>query len=174
MTDAEEADRWRGSRRGDRTLRGPTQRGMSKPNYPLGSLDLEIDRAGNVWVGMMYQASVARFDRKTETMQVFAIPAEWQKGASVSQQVTATNVHVDGKVWVKSQEGNQILRLEPATGTWENLGAFKGGVERHPFLLERLIERRSLCRHANDTAIPRRNAVEPIRCLTAPGAHHVL
>jgi streptogramin lyase len=98
---------------------------VSKPNYPLGSLDLEIDRAGNVWVGMMYQASVAKFDRKIETVQLFAIPAEWQKGASVSQQVTATNLHVDGKVWVKNQEGNQILRLEPATGTWENLGAFK-------------------------------------------------
>jgi streptogramin lyase len=98
---------------------------VSKPDYPLGSLDLEIDRDGNVWAGMMYQASVAKFDSKTETVQLFPIPADWQKGASVSQQVTATNLHVDGKVWVKNQEGNQILRLEPATGQWENLGAFK-------------------------------------------------
>jgi len=101
---------------------------VNKPDYPKGSLDLEIDKSGNVWVGMMYQAAVARFDRKTETVMAFPIPAEWQKGASVSQQVTATNMHVDGKVWVKNQEGNQILRLEPATGKWENLGAFKDPV----------------------------------------------
>ncbi len=101
---------------------------VSKPDYPKGSLDLEIDRDGYIWAGMMYQASVAKFDRKSEKVELFAIPAEWQKGASVSQQVTATNRHVDGKIWVKNQEGNQILRLEPDTGKWENLGAFKDPV----------------------------------------------
>jgi streptogramin lyase len=74
---------------------------------------------------MMYQAAVAKFDRKTERVQSFTIPAEWQVGASVSQQVTPTNTHVDGKVWVKNAEGNQILRLDPSTGQWENLGAYK-------------------------------------------------
>jgi len=33
--------------------------------------------------------------------------------------------HVDGKVWVKNSDRAQILRLDPAAGTWEHLGSFK-------------------------------------------------
>ena len=43
---------------------------VTKPGWPLGSLDLEIDRDDNVWLGMMYQASIARFDQKTETFKM--------------------------------------------------------------------------------------------------------
>ena len=95
---------------------------VPKPDSPLGSLDLETDRDGNLWVGMMYQAAVAKFDRRTEEVQNFTIPTEWQVGASVSQQVTPTHSHVDGKVWVKNAVGNQILRLDPAG--WTLLAAF--------------------------------------------------
>jgi virginiamycin B lyase len=32
---------------------------------------------------------------------------------------------IDGKVWVKNSDRAQILRLDPATGQWENFGSFK-------------------------------------------------
>ena len=32
---------------------------------------------------------------------------------------------MDGKVWVKNSDQAQILRLDPKTGQWENLGSFK-------------------------------------------------
>src|SRR3954462_5874629 len=38
-----------------------------KPRYPIGTLDLETDKAGNLWIAMMYQGGLARFDKKTET-----------------------------------------------------------------------------------------------------------
>jgi len=35
-----------------------------KPGWSEGTLDLEIDRDGNPWVGVMYQSAIAKFDRK--------------------------------------------------------------------------------------------------------------
>src|SRR5262245_2382058 len=49
-----------------------------KAGFPVGTLDLKTDQAGNLWIGMMYQAGVARFDKKTETFKVWSIPKEWQ------------------------------------------------------------------------------------------------
>jgi streptogramin lyase len=95
-----------------------------KPGYPVGTLDLKSDRQGNLWIGMMYQAGVARFDKKTETFKTWAIPKEWQTDAAQSGHLDPTSMHVDGKVWVKNSDRSQILRLDPETGQWENLGSF--------------------------------------------------
>ena len=95
-----------------------------KPGYPVGTLDLKSDRQGNLWIGMMYQAGVARFDKKTETFKAWAIPKEWQTDAAQSGHLDPTSMHVDGKVWVKNSDRSQIMRLDPETGQWENLGSF--------------------------------------------------
>jgi streptogramin lyase len=42
---------------------------ITKPGAPLGSLDLVLDKQGNIWLGTMYQGSLAKFDRKTTTFQ---------------------------------------------------------------------------------------------------------
>lgn len=95
-----------------------------KAGYPVGTLDLGTDKAGNLWIGMMYQAGIARFDKKTETFKTWAIPKEWQTDAAQSGHLDASSTHVDGKVWVKNSDGSQILRLDVETGQWENLGSF--------------------------------------------------
>ena len=75
---------------------------------------------------MMYQAGVARFDPKTEKFETWSVPKEWQTDATQQAFVDAGHSpHVDGKVWVKNSDRAQILRLDPATGKWENLGSFK-------------------------------------------------
>jgi len=96
-----------------------------KPGFPAGTLDLETDRTGNLWIAMMYQAGVARFDKKTETFQTWPVPKEWQSDATQQAFLTPTASEVDGKVWVKNSDRAQILRLDPATGKWENFGSFK-------------------------------------------------
>src|SRR5215831_4259121 len=73
-----------------------------KPGYPIGKLD-----------------------RATETFQTWKVPQQWQTDATQQAFLTPTNSHVDGKVWVKNSDRAQILRLDPATGEWENLGSFK-------------------------------------------------
>src|SRR6202521_1697736 len=40
-----------------------------KPASPIGELALRPDQDGNLWVGMMYQGGLAKFDRKTEKFQ---------------------------------------------------------------------------------------------------------
>jgi streptogramin lyase len=95
-----------------------------KPGYPVGTLDLKPDPQGNLWIGMMYQSGVARFDKKTETFKTWAIPKEWQTDAAQSGHLDPTSMHVDGKVWVKNSDRSQIMRLDPETGQWENLGSF--------------------------------------------------
>jgi streptogramin lyase len=95
-----------------------------KEGFPVGTLDLETDRDGNIWVAMMYQGGVARLDKKTGAVQTWSVPKEWQTDATQQSFASPTSSHVDGKVWVKNSDRAQILRLEPATNTWENFGTF--------------------------------------------------
>ena len=96
-----------------------------KPGFPVGTLDIENDKAGNLWIAMMYQGGVARFDKKSETFQTWAVPQEWQTDATQQAFLSPTYSEVDGRVWVKNSDRAQILRLDPVTGQWENLGSFK-------------------------------------------------
>ena len=101
-----------------------------KPGYPVGTLDLGLDKAGNPWIGMMYQAGIARFDKKTETFTTWSIPKEWQTDAAQAGHLDPSFAHVDGKVWVKNSDRSQILRLDVASGQWENLGSFSADGKR--------------------------------------------
>jgi virginiamycin B lyase len=95
-----------------------------KPGFPVGTLDLEMEKSGKLWISMMYQAGVARFDPKTEKFETWSVPKEWQTDATQQAFVTPVSSDVDGKVWVKNSDRAQILRLDPATGKWENFGSF--------------------------------------------------
>ena len=101
-----------------------------KPGYPVGTLDLGFDKDGNPWIGMMYQAGIARFDKKTETFTTWSIPKEWQTDATQAGHLDPSFAHVDGKVWVKNSDRSQILRLDVASGQWENLGSFSADGKR--------------------------------------------
>jgi streptogramin lyase len=103
-----------------------------KPGYPVGTLDLGLDKEGNPWIGMMYQGGIARFDKKTETFKTWSIPKEWQTDAAQSGHLDPSFTHVDGKVWVKNSDRSQILRLDVASGQWENLGSFKDPASGKP------------------------------------------
>ena len=55
---------------------------VQKPGAPKGTLDLELDQDGNIWVGLMYQTGMAKFDRTTGSLRIYPIPAEWQTDAA--------------------------------------------------------------------------------------------
>ena len=101
-----------------------------KPGYPIGMLDIEADKAGDLWMGLMYQAGVARFDKKTETFKTWSVPKAWQTDAAQTGMVEPVSADVDGKVWVKNSDGGQIMRLDPKTDQWENLGGFSADGKR--------------------------------------------
>ena len=95
----------------------------TKKGFPVGALDLEADKQGNIWVGAMYQASIAKFDKKTATFQSWSVPKEWDTDAAQLGHLAVGNAHVDGKVWIKNSDGTKIYRLDLATGKMEDLGA---------------------------------------------------
>jgi virginiamycin B lyase len=96
-----------------------------KPGFPVGTLDLETTKGGDIWLSLMYQGGVARFDKKTGTFQTWSVPKEWQTDATQQAFVSPNHSDVDGKVWVKNSDRAQILRLDPKTGAWENFGSFQ-------------------------------------------------
>lgn len=105
---------------------------VQKPGYPMGTLDLELAADGNLWIGLMYQSGVAKFDRATETFRIYPIPADWQKEATQQSHLSVAATTVDGKAWVKNSDGSQVMRLDIASGTYENLGTFRNPASNRP------------------------------------------
>ncbi len=90
-----------------------------KPNDVIGQLAMDFDKDENLWIAMIFQAAIAKFDRKTEKFQVFQLPPELNKDYRELTFVSPQNSHVDGKVWVNDSGSYNQLRLDIATGKWE-------------------------------------------------------
>jgi streptogramin lyase len=96
-----------------------------KPGWPLGTLNLEIDKDDNPWVGVMYQSAIAKFDKKTEKYQIWQTPKEWDTAGGQLGHLAVYGTPADNKVWIKNSDGTNIYRLDLATNKFENLGAPK-------------------------------------------------
>jgi virginiamycin B lyase len=97
-----------------------------KKGFPTGTLDLEAGADGDsLWIGLMYQAGIAKFDKKSERFQLFALPPEWQSDSAQMGMVTPTHADVDGKVWTKNNAQNALIRIDLASGKLESLGTPK-------------------------------------------------
>jgi virginiamycin B lyase len=92
---------------------------VRKGAYSNGNLDLEFDKEGNIWLGMMNQTGAAKFDRKTEKFTFFPIPQEMLDEETQTAMVAPVNMHVDGKVWINSAEKPRVSRFDPKTGQYE-------------------------------------------------------
>ena len=104
---------------------------ISKPEFPTGVLALRSDREGKLWIGNMYQASIARFDQGTETFQFFGPEAKDNLASTQLNQVAANNSHVDGKVWAQNSGFAGVHRFDLATGKSETWAPFKDAKEPH-------------------------------------------
>jgi virginiamycin B lyase len=105
---------------------------VQKPGYPMGTLDLELDQDGNIWIGLMYQSGVARFDRATEAFRIYPLPKDWQTDATQQSHFSVAATKVDGKAWVKNSDRSQVMRLDVASGEYENLGTFRDPETNRP------------------------------------------
>jgi len=96
-----------------------------KPEQPKGGLDIEFDPDGNIWLSLMYQAGIAKIDRKTHDVTMYPFPKEWQSPSTQASMVSPQHSDVDGKVWTNNQEDHFTYRLDVATGKFENMGQNK-------------------------------------------------
>ena len=95
-----------------------------KPGFPTGALALEPDSDGNLWLAMMFQAGLAKFDMKTETFRLFPVQSEINIDTTQQSLLTPRHLNVDGKVWTNDVRKQAVLRLDVATGKYEVFDPF--------------------------------------------------
>lgn len=105
---------------------------MHRENAPTGSLGLRTDAAGNLWLGNMYQATIIKFDPKTEKFQFWTLPAEQNIAAAQINMVSPQHSDVDGKVWTQNNGFAGVHRLDIATGKIETWQPFKAAPKGEP------------------------------------------
>jgi len=96
-----------------------------KPDFPTGSLGLRTDPAGNLWLGMMYQGGIAKFDPKTEKLKTWSLPPAVNIAAAQVNMVSPQHSDVDGKVWTQNNGFAGIHRLDLASGAIETFEPFR-------------------------------------------------
>jgi streptogramin lyase len=105
---------------------------LHKPGYPTGLLGLRTDKAGDLWLGNMYQATIVKFERKSETFKFWQLPPEQNIDAAQVNMVSPQSSHVDGKVWAQNNGFAGIHRLDLASGKIETWEPFKDAPKGEP------------------------------------------
>jgi streptogramin lyase len=106
---------------------------ITKPGAPGGSLDLVFDKQGDIWLGTMYQGSLAKFDRKAKTFQTWGSPTFLERDEARIAMVMPINHDVDGKVWIGGDEEYQV---DVKTGEWRAIDYSVGLPKGSPILRE--------------------------------------
>jgi streptogramin lyase len=95
-----------------------------KKGFPVGMLDLETDKKGNFWLGVMFQGAIAKFDRNTKKFKLWSLPKESNDDVAQINMVT-TQSEVDGRVWTNNVGHGDIYRLDIKTGKMEHFEPYK-------------------------------------------------
>src|SRR5258708_40276889 len=93
-------------------------------------LGLRADKQDNMWLGMMYQGAIAKFDTKTDKFQIFNLPPEMNKDMTQVNMVRVESTAVDGKVWSQNNGFAAVHRLDLASGAIETIAPFKDSKAR--------------------------------------------
>ena len=97
-----------------------------RAGFPTGMLDLETDMEGNLWLAMMYQGGIARFDKKTQAFKTWKVSPEFTNDETQQSMVGPQHWEVDGKVWLNDAGGaTGIYRMEMMTGKFEHWARYK-------------------------------------------------
>ena len=80
---------------------------VSKPGFPTGTLDLEADPDGNLWLALMFQTGLARFDMKTKKFTIFPLPSDLNDDA-MQQSMVMPDRHECGRQGLDQRRGAAI------------------------------------------------------------------
>jgi virginiamycin B lyase len=107
-----------------------------KADHPEGMLDIEEDHEGAIWLGMMFQAAIARFDPKTERFKVYGAPDVLNDNGTPKSQERQRELtlqySVDGRIWTTEDNG-EIERVDLRTGKYERFQPLKNFAEPPPY-----------------------------------------
>jgi len=102
-----------------------------KKGSPVGALSIRLDRDENLWLGLMYQAAVAKVDSGTGRLQTWSVPPEWNRRNTQINMTSPMNIGVDGKIWAQNNGFAGVHRVDLATGQWETWEPFKASPQGH-------------------------------------------
>ena len=100
---------------------------LQRQGWPTGALDLETDQKGDLWLGLMFQAGAAKFERATEKFTMVQLPADALKADSQQAMVSPQNMHVDGKLWLQDPGRRGIYQMDMASGKAQLFSPFEKG-----------------------------------------------
>ena len=83
-----------------------------KPGYPGRHARPRSRQEGNLWIGMMFQGAIAKFDPKTEQFQFYPIPKEHEQQRDPAQHAGPATISVDGKIWTNNAGNQDIYRID--------------------------------------------------------------
>jgi streptogramin lyase len=96
----------------------------TRPGYANGNLNLERDHEGHIWLGMMNQTGVARFDPRSEKFDFHPLPVSMLNESTQQAMVAPKHWQIDGKLWFNDAEARALSRMDVKTGafdTWKNV-----------------------------------------------------
>ena len=102
-----------------------------KKGSPNGSLSIRFDRDENLWLGMMYQAAIGKYDVKTGKLQTWVAPPEWNRPNTQINMTSPMNVGVDGKIWAQNNGFAGVHRIDLNSGKWETWEPYKAAPVGH-------------------------------------------
>lgn len=100
-----------------------------KHGWPTGELGLQADEDGNLWLGMMFQAGVAKFDKTNEKFQTWRIPPDFNKDMTQVNMASPQRSAQDGKVWMQNNGFAVVQRLDLSSGKIETFEPFRDSKE---------------------------------------------
>lgn len=97
-----------------------------RAGYPGGFHDIQLDPAGNVWLGRHEFNGVAMWDKKAEKFQNWSLPE------GVASPRVRTNFLAptrSGKIWIKDNTDHKAILLDPRDGSFKGYNQFPAGLE---------------------------------------------
>jgi virginiamycin B lyase len=96
-----------------------------KPGFPVGTLEVDMDKAGDIWLAMMLQGGIARFNPATQKFTTWSLPKSVDNDASQIAMVMPVHDDVDGKVWTNDAGSHMVHRLDISTGQIETFDPYQ-------------------------------------------------
>jgi virginiamycin B lyase len=96
---------------------------VTKQAAATGSLMIQFDKAGSIWLGNMMQGTLVKFDTKAEKFQSWGSPTFQDRDEARIAMVGPESMQVDGKVWIG---GDSEYQVDIKTGKWTTIDYLKG------------------------------------------------
>lgn len=97
---------------------------MLREGFPQGALNVEPDPDGNLWLALMFQGGIAKYDKKADKFTMFPVPENMRTNATQQAMLSPSHWNVDGNVWMADNATRGVHRVNVKTGTWDSIDPF--------------------------------------------------